>query len=454
LNTPRRKGALTIKPGKIPHLKMSSRTLCVVLALAAIAAGLVGTAKAQTEAELYDFSGGADGGAPESNLISDSAGNLYGTTTNGGGHQSIYCSGNGCGTVFRLSRTSSGTWEETVLYAFTGQTDGGNPLGGVVLDSAGNLYGTTSTGSVSAGTVFKLAPPASGGQWQFSVLHSFIFKDGESPYAGLVIDSAGNLYGTTKYGGASNLGTVFKVSPVSGGGWKETVLHSFAGGNDGSGPEAPLVLDAAGNLYGTTVLDGPLGAGTVFKVTPLFSGGGWKKTELHAFSNKGKGGAFPSAGLARDEAGNLFGTTPIGGDSSVSCTAPGSGCGTVFKLSPLASGGWVFHILHTFTGGSDGGEPLAGLTLGASGSLNGATFLGGGSSTGCPNNEGCGVVFKLSPVSGGGWKETVLHAFTDGSDGGNPRGSLILDTEGNLYGTANTGGSQFEGWGLVFEIAP
>ena len=298
------------------------------------------------------------------------------------------------------------------------------------------------------GHSFQLAP-ASGGQWQFSVLHSFTGgQDGGTPMAGLLLDSSGNLYGTTAAGGASGLGTVFRLTPSSGGTWNEVVLHTFTGGNDGSSPRGDLIQNYAGTLFGTTVSGGTGGYGTVFQLSP--SSHGWRKTVLHSF-RKGKDGASPFAGLVQDPGGSLFGTTFIGGDNNAGCTSAGSGCGTVYELSQ-GGFGWVFSVLHTFSGGRDGGGPLGGITLASGPRLFGTTNAGG-SASGCTAIAGCGVVFKLSLV-GGNWQETVLHSFSDGSDGGSPQAGLTVDSAGHLYGTATTGGSQFEGWGLVFEITP
>jgi uncharacterized repeat protein (TIGR03803 family) len=431
-------------------LPLVKRACSLATALAfTFSAALTLTAHAQTETVLHNFSGGSDGGYPHSTLISDLAGNLYGTTENGG-DSNIKCSSS-CGVVFKLSRESSGAWQETVIYSFTGNDDGANPVAGLVADTAGNLYGATVvSGTFGWGNVFKLAP-ATGGSWQFSTLHSFTGgTDGGAPDASLLFGSDGRLYGTTSAGGASGLGAVFSLAPSSGGGWSEKVIYSFAGGKDGSNPQSALIQDARGSLYGTTVSAGTWGYGTAYKLTPTSNG--WKKSVLHAFRKAGDGGS-PYAGLTLDAAGNLYGTTFIGGDTQASCFVANSGCGTVYELSPNSSGGWNFSVVHTFGGGSDGGSPLAGLTLAPGGILFGVTNSGGVAANGCPSNSGCGTVFKLSPSSHG-WQETVLQSFSDGSNGGGPQAGLFIDSAGHLYGTATTGGSEFEGWGLVFEITP
>jgi len=304
------------------------------------------------------------------------------------------------------------------------------PRNGLIADSAGNLYGTTSGGGASyKGVVFKLAPDGTE-----TVLHSFpgFPSDGNSPYAGLIADSAGNLYGTTlSRDSVSHAGVVFKLAPNGTAGWTETVLHSFTGfPTDGALPYAGLIADSAGNLYGATTGGGASGQGVVFKLAPDGT-----ETVLHAFTG-GSDGAYPGVGpLIADSAGNLYGTTTGGGGG------PGaSGQGVVFKLSPDGTE----TVLHSFTLGSGGGGPLAGLIADSAGNLYGTTQVGGAS--------GQGVVFKLAPNGTGGWTESVLYSFTGGSDGGQPfYGSLIADGAGNLYGTTVGGGAS--GAGVVFKLS-
>jgi uncharacterized repeat protein (TIGR03803 family) len=372
---------------------------------------------------LYSFRGGADGIGPNG-LVLDTAGNLYGTT-GAGGETSCPLNGDpGCGVVFRLNTGG----REAVLHRFSGHDpDQGGPFGSVILDAAGNLYGTTSGLPLFAGTVFTVEKAG-----RQTVLYSFTGgADGGSPEAGLVQDATGNLYGTTVFGGAFGQGVVFRLDPVG----KESVLHSFKGAGDGTNTRASLIRDAAGNLYGTSSGGGSFqgscagsGCGTVFK---LASNG--KLKVLHTFTG-GSDGASPLA-LVRDAAGNLFGTANSGGDAD--CTVGGVlGCGVVFKLDAKDK----LTVLHTFTGGVDGGSPNTGLALDAAGNLYGTTTVGGIS--------GKGVVFKLDTTG----KLTVLHAFTGGSDGGNPD-SVVLDSAGNLFGTAATGGQcRDQGCGVVFRI--
>jgi uncharacterized repeat protein (TIGR03803 family) len=276
---------------------------------------------------LYSFcswTNCTDGRQPQAGLIFDAAGNLYGTTAFGG----YYGLQTGYGTLFELTPAGGGSWTEQVVHNFNHDfTDGDEPYAGLIVDAAGNLYGTTSGGgTIGYGTVFELTPTG-GGTWT-EVLHSFgDGTDGLYPWAGLIFDAAGNLYGTTSEGGTYDGGTVFELTPAAGGGWTEKVLHSFGNGNDGAYPHyAGLIFDAAGNLYGTTSGGGTYGGGTVFELTPA-GGGSWTETVLHSFGN-GTDGAEPYAGLVFDAVGNLYGTTLGGGTYNY---------GTVFELQTAAT---------------------------------------------------------------------------------------------------------------------
>jgi uncharacterized repeat protein (TIGR03803 family) len=275
-----------------------------------------GTGESWSEQVLHAFNSTVanDGGHPYDALIFDGAGNLYGTTFFGGLH--------GSGTVFELSPTLSG-WQETQLYSFLGQLDGSNPTAGVVFDGAGNLYGTTFQGGSAAanGVLFKLTPNGSGG-WSHHVAHWFTLAKGIEPQADLIWDGAGNLYGTARRGGAQEWGVVYKLTPTLSGGWVQTVLHTFTGGNDGSDPQGKLVMDGSGNLYGTTNFGGAFGYGVAFKLAPT-TGGHWAETVLWAFQDKPA--ANPIAGMIIDGSGNLFGTTSGSG---------GLTFGTVFEITP------------------------------------------------------------------------------------------------------------------------
>ncbi len=332
------------------------------------------------ETILYSFKGGRDGLGPHGGLAWDSAGNLYGTTLGGGAIGQLCKGTGGCGTVFELSPLASGKWQENVLYRFKGcQNDGCHPTGGVVFDSTGNLYSTTTGGGDAGcgigrcGTVFELTRSSSG--WRETVIYHFrgvLQGDGSGPQAGLTFDSAGDLLGTTLAGGTGSCkggcGTVFELTPTSSG-WQETVLHSFAGGSDGAGSWASLSLDvAAGILYSTTSLGGPNNHGTVFQLAPG-SGGGWTEEVLHSFSG-GKDGSEPFANVILDSAGNLYGTTVGGGN--ITCD-----CGTVFKLVPGSDGKWTESVLHNFVSGNDGANPQTGLLFDTAGNLYGTTSAGG-----------------------------------------------------------------------------
>ncbi len=382
-----------------------------------LATGAATRAQAQTFTVLHSFTNSPDGAFPFAGLLRDAAGNLYGTTLRGGSL--------GSGTVFKLDPAGN----ETVLYSFTdtgSPADGLDPYAAPVMDTAGNLYGTTRDGGFfGIGIVFRLDP--SGHE---TVLHTFAPAEGGDPYAGVVMDAAGNLYGTTSAALALGvLGTVFKIDTAG----NFTVLHFFTG-SDGCSPSGGVII-AEGNFYGTASGCGSFGFGTVFKLDPLGN-----VTVLYSFkggSTGGSDGAAPTGGLIMDAAGNLYGTTIAGGSSNA---------GTVFKLDP--SGNET--VLYSFKGGSDGASPYLGsLITDAAGNLYGTTNVGGsGPCTGA--NQvlvGCGIVFKLDPVG----NETVLHSFTGGNDGAFPYAGLVMDAAGNLYGTASSF-LALGGFGTVFKL--
>jgi uncharacterized repeat protein (TIGR03803 family) len=311
-----------------------------------------------TEAILHSFkNNGQDGDDLNGGLILDAAGSLYGTATLGGGPYKY-------GTIFKLT-PGFGGWTLTVLHRFGFNKYGCCPQASLVMDDAGNLFGI-------AGVAFELSPGADG--WTETVLHDFSGQngDGSDAYAGLILDTAGNLYGETEGGGTSTrcgggCGTAYQLRPVSGGGWKEHILHDFGAIGDGAFPGGPLLLDSTGNLYGTTGVGGATGNGTVYRLT-LESDGRWKETILHDFTG-GANGIEPGGGVVMNKAGNLYGTT-IGGGS------PNCECGLVYKLSPGTGGKWNFKVLHTFVG-TDGAQPAANLTLDDKGNLYGTTITGG-----------------------------------------------------------------------------
>jgi uncharacterized repeat protein (TIGR03803 family) len=424
-------------PRLTPHIVLALLvTALIPTALAKMAAG--------QEQVLHSFqNNGEDGRSPWSNLVFDSSGNMWGTTSLGGKSGSG-CGGQGCGSVFELV-THKNHWGWHVAYNFR-QSDGSgaNPLAGVIFDASGNIYGTTQEGGAyHIGTVFELTP-AGDGKWTQTLLHSFSYKheDGNYPLGGLIFDASGNLYGTTSGGGAYLSGTVFELSPGSNGQWTETILYSFcpvAGCPDGANPASSLVFDQSGNLYGTTTGGGTQQSGAVFELTP--SSGQWTESTLYSFQNNNLDGVNPYAGLIFDTSGNLYGTTYWGGTYNV---------GTVFELSPNGQGGWTEAVLYSFNStGADAQDPYAGLLFDASGNLYGTTQYGG-SGTGC--SGGCGAIFELSP-NAGQWTESVLYSFNDnGVDGYNPAGGLVFDSAGNLYTTTVAGGT--DAYGTVIELTP
>jgi uncharacterized repeat protein (TIGR03803 family) len=386
--------------------------------------------QAQTEAVLHTFSdNGKDGYNPWSSPIFDAAGNLYGTTAFGGAGS--------CGTAYELSPRPGGGWTEKIPRAFN-NSDGCSPYGGLVLDAAGNLYGTTRDGGAYGyGTAYELTPTTGGG-WTQKLLHSFNFSgpDGAVPWGSLILDASGNLYGTTAGGGAHDGGTVFELTPTVSGGWAVKVLYSLVPGADGNYSYAAVVFDSSGNLYATTASGGTYNYGTVFELKPTLSGS-WAEKTLHDFNSNGVDGFSSTAGLIVDASGNLYGTTQSGGLN---------GQGTVFELSPSPDGAWMETILHNFSDTTaDGGYPCGALALDASGNLYGTTNEGGLSND--------GTVFELTPASGGVWNETVLLNLNGSGDGQQPIAGVILDASGNIYGTADSGGPH-NGGGTVFEIKP
>jgi uncharacterized repeat protein (TIGR03803 family) len=410
--------------------KSSHAPLLFAILLAALLG--VGSAFAQTENVLYSFRGGRDGINPSTGLIADSAGNLFGTTTDGGSRN---CQG-GCGVVFELKPAPGGGWTESVIYSFQSGLDGAFPSASLIFDQTGNLYGTTlSAGKFHDGTVFQLTP--SGATWTETVLHTFTGKDGAYPTANLIFDSAGNLYGTTLFGGPTHGGTVFQLS-LSGSVWTETVLYSFNGRNDGIDPAAGMIFDPNtgqnGVLYGTTM------GGNVFALTPPAAGHKrWTLKSIYTDSGGQDGGQLSPGTLLADKNGALYGTRQYGGPANA---------GAVFQLTPPAkkNGAWTATTLYRFGGGSDGLYPYAGVIADATGNLYGTTGGDGKASH--------GTVFQLTPPAqpGGSWTKTTLYAFTGGNDGSGPDAGLIFGKGGALYSTTAGGGAS--GKGTVFEIVP
>jgi uncharacterized repeat protein (TIGR03803 family) len=325
-----------------------------------------------------------------------------------------YGGASSAGTVYQLSKSG----REAVIYSFTGGTDGAEPFAGVVMDKSGNLYGTTIAGGASGfGTVFEVNPKTK----KETVLYNFGGStDGAYPFSGVVMDKSGNLYGTTEAGGSSGDGTVYKVNIKT---KKETVLHNFAGGTDGATPlYGNLLMDESGNLYGTTDGGGSSSAGTVWKVSAK-----GKEAVLYSFTGGSDGGGLFEQSLATDGKGNLYGTTEEGGSDGV---------GVVFEVNIKTK---KETVLYSFsTSGGDGEFPSSGLVRDSKGNLYGTTQIGGANSL--------GTVFEVK-----GTKETILHSF-DGTDGENPFTSPLLDEKGTLYGTTYNGGT--DGHGTVFSVKP
>jgi len=322
-----------------------------------------------TEKGLYTFGNGS-GAYPYGNVVFDAAGNLYGTTDAGGSYT--------YGTVYELMPKAGGGWTEKNLHSFGNPsgTDGRYPSAGLILDAAGNLYGTAEAGGPhdSGGIVFELTPKAGRG-WTEKALHSFgAGKDGAEPVGNLIFDSAGNLYGATYFGGAYGNGMVFELSPAAGGGWTEKALHSFAGSpDDGALPTGSLIFDADGNLYGLSYKGGAENVGTVFELAPA-AGGTWTSTILHSFNNNGVDGFYPQGGVTFDPQlpGNLYGTASEGGAENA---------GVVFELAPQAGGSWTEILLWTFNG-ADGKDSCSKLAFDGAGNLYGTTSLGGDNNSG------------------------------------------------------------------------
>ena len=409
------------------------RKISVLLGLAAMM--LVTPLQAAVHEKVLHRFKGSDGAYPSSNLVLDAAGHLYGTTSAGG--NATACTG-GCGVVFELT-SSGGSWKETVLYAFQGTSDGTSPSGNLIADASGNLYGTTRYGGTGTactngcGVVFELSPNRDA-SWTESVLYDFTDGTAGAYPAGLVLGSSGKLYGVTTTGGGE-FGSVFELSPPQhkGGKWKEKTLYGFSGLEVQANPG--LIFDSQGALYGTwyQLYSCYPGCGAVFELEP--GQNGWTETNLFEFTGGGNGGE-PMAGIILDSQGHIYGTGAEGGNN----------WGIVFELKQ-SGGQWTESLPHNFCSlndCADGSSPQAPLIFDPSGNLYG-TAQGGG--TGCAY-PGCGVVFELTSTKNG-WKETVLHNFKSGSDGSNPVEGLTLDGNGNIYGSTPLGGT---GVGTIFEI--
>jgi uncharacterized repeat protein (TIGR03803 family) len=447
-----------------------------ILAVASLSTILAAGAWAEgTESVLYPFTFHTDGGMPYAGLTFDAKGNLYGTTYFAGFIPGSIC----CGVVFQLTPNGGEGWTYKVIHTFTGPvTDGEAPSASVIFDAAGNLYGTTQEGGF-CGVAYELSPTPDGEWNEtilhlFNNLENGVIDDGCIPSSWLVFDKAGNLYGTTQQTGAGDCmtsagcGTVFELSPLPDGKWTEHIIHRFPreGTGDGISPYGGLVFDSAGNLWGTTTVGGAASSGTVFEMTPK-AGGGWDEHVAFSFSGDSTGW-YPYAGLTIDPAGNLYGTAYYGGLSDG---------GVVFKMTPQAGGLLSETVIHKFAACNaaecpDGIEPYGGVAFDSAGDLYGTTEYGGAAGTVCDTpppvvRYGCGVVYKLAPGLNGAWDYSLVYHFPGGPEGAFLQDDrLTVDNSGNIFGTTFVEGDVnndeicpqavlgLGGCGVVFEITP
>jgi uncharacterized repeat protein (TIGR03803 family) len=424
------------------------RSLCFFSVIGALMIVLAAPAFAapRTYTVINTFSA-TNGANPVSGLVFDKAGNLYGTTLAGG---------KGKGVVFELSPNSNGGWTESVIYEFGSVTnDGANPYGWLVIDTNGNLYGTTEHGGVKGlGTVFQLSP--SGSSWTETILHQFgsIAQDGQSPIAGLAIDSNGNLFGTTFSGGLGgcnylnslkSCGIVFELSPTAGS-WTYSVIHQFSNANkDGNSPVAGITIGSNGYLYGEAAYGSKYGQGTLFELIPQ-GNGTYTEEILHpwGFVHDGRpDGGYPYTTMVFDNQGYMYGTSQVGGTHG--------DLGTVFKFTYESNGGWLESNLHGFGNAPQGSYPESSLLVDPSYNLYGITQQGG--------TDGFGTIYELLPTPEG-YLYKQLYNFTGKTDGALPTAALVMDAAGNLYGTTPYGGNTTacpaganKGCGVVYMLA-
>jgi hypothetical protein len=468
----------------VPQRKVLVRC-CGMLLAVSLFHMIAFSATGARDRSLYDFTGRPDGAASTSSPIADAQGHIYGTTSIGGTGTCVQGYNGptvGCGTVWELIPPAQhgGAWTEKVLYSFQAGNDGAIPVAGLILDKNGNLYGTTSAGGTGlncsfdgtsgCGTIFRLSA-VQDGSWKETVLYSFQgAQDGGTPLGSLVSDGKGRLYGTTEVGGNGTClaytgacGTVFRLSPTPGNeSWKKEILYSFNGSPDGALPAGGLVRDTKGSLYGTTSYGGGLRCdgdwnhafcgGIVFQLSPpQTEGSAWTESVLITFYGLSSSATIPGASLAMDKDGNLYGTTVSGG-SSMNCRdfeiyGSFGSCGTVFQLSPPSgSGAWSYSSIYSFNGTIDGAYPgyngTSKLALDEKGNLYGTAPAAGNQANcvymGKVAEPGCGTVWELSPpsTSGGVWTQTTLHAFAGANDGGTPFGGVYF-RNGALFGTTS-----------------
>lgn len=404
------------------------RRISILSALALIALFTRIASAASTTQVLYSFLGDEDGEYADTDLVTDSAGNIYGTTVQGGTYSS--------GTVFQI--TPAGV--HTVLYNFTGGADGGEPYKGVTLDAQGNIYGTAGVGGkyvgpctdTGCGVVFELTN--SGGTWTQTVIHSFTGgKDGWGPGAGVTVDSHGAVYGTTPLGGTPNAGVIYQLINRNGT-WGEKIIHTFTGGNDGIGGSAGrLVPDRRGGFFGACTAGGANGDGVIFHIAPA-GNGTWNFTTIYAFKGMPDAG-FPYGTLLMDNAGNLYGTSYYDGANDL---------GAVYQLA-YRNGTWKERVLYSFKGGADGSAPISNLVSDPAGNLYGTTSEGGAPSC------GCGTIFSLTR-SGTSWTENVVYSFQGPPDGAFVYNGMVVDNAGNYYGATVHGGTANEG--AIYKFFP
>ena len=399
-----------------------------------IALSLV-TATATTTDVIFSFEE-EEGEYADTDLETDSAGNIYGTTVLGGEF--------GGGTVFQLSPTRTG-WNHTVLYSFTGGADGGEPYKGVTIDPGGysatdvsvgnSLYGTAVTGGSGSceggcGVVYKLTK--SNGTWNQTVIYAFTGgADGSGPGARVTVDRSGDVYGMTPTGGTYGVGTIYKLHPHAGS-YTFQVIHTFTGGNDGATGSAGRMLLQHGRLFGAATAGGMYGSGVVFELTPT-AVGEWDFRTLYSFHGQ-PDGSFPYGALLRVGSGKIYGTTYYGGKN---------GIGSIYELSPRLVGEWDGRVIYSFQTGSDGNSPISNLVHDAAGNLYGTTSEGG---------LGTGTIFKLTPIGGGQWTESVVHPFAGPPDGGFSYNGMVVDRFGNFYGATVHGGTDDDG--CVYKFTP